>query len=191
MSTADALSARQIHIVESAMRLFNRYGVRRTTMNDIAIESEVARQTLYNTFANKDDVLRAAIQLLADKTCAELQEAMASSADLEGKLARAVHHLAVVPWDLLAQSNHAEDIMEGVNGASQGAFDVAEDRYKALLATAFEPHAQALEAVGASAQDMADFVVTGAIAIKHKARDRDHLLELLSRLTQCAARLVC
>ena len=42
--------------------MFSRYGVKRTSMVDLAQEAGVSRQTLYNVFRNKDDVLRALIR---------------------------------------------------------------------------------------------------------------------------------
>ncbi|MEM7378317.1 MAG: TetR family transcriptional regulator [Pseudomonadota bacterium] len=185
MSKAQALSARQIQIVDAAMRLFSRYGVRRTTMNDIAIEAEVARQTLYNTFANKDDVLRALVRHLADKTCAGIKAGLPSCDSLEAEIQLGLHHIAVVVWDALAESNHAEDIVEGVSGASKGEFEAAEERYRKVFQSMLKPYSDAIRATGTTPSALADFVVTRAMTAKHKARDRSHLLRLLNTLT-CA-----
>ena len=61
------MRGRDEHIIDAAKRLFLRYGVKRTGMNDIAEEAGISRQTLYKSFANKDAVLQATIRLLADQ----------------------------------------------------------------------------------------------------------------------------
>jgi AcrR family transcriptional regulator len=48
-----------------------RYGVRRTTMIDIASRSGVAKATLYNHFRTKDDVLAALVHTRVEQLAAE------------------------------------------------------------------------------------------------------------------------
>ena len=52
------MDEKQVAIAEAAIRVISRYGVKRTTMQDIADEAGVVRQTLYNYYKKKDDVLR-------------------------------------------------------------------------------------------------------------------------------------
>lgn len=60
------------------MRLFARYGVKRTSMGDIAREGGVARQTLYNSFNNKDAVLRIHIQVYTEIVIVEIRVGLES-----------------------------------------------------------------------------------------------------------------
>ena len=48
------MEQREVKIVDAAFRVFSRYGVKRTTMNDIAEEAGLVRQTLYTVYKNKD-----------------------------------------------------------------------------------------------------------------------------------------
>lgn len=49
-------------ILDAAQRCVERYGVKRTTMSDIASTAGVAKATLYNHFRTKDDVLAALVE---------------------------------------------------------------------------------------------------------------------------------
>ncbi len=70
-----------------------RYGIRKTTMVDVASKSRVAKATLYNHFRTKDDVLAALVELHV----AELVGACVTTATAQGLVAaltEAAEHLA-------------------------------------------------------------------------------------------------
>lgn len=60
MSTVDAPETRQ-RILDAAVRCVQRWGVEKTSLNDIAREAGVTRPTVYNHFDNRDDVIQAAL----------------------------------------------------------------------------------------------------------------------------------
>ncbi|MCU1295643.1 MAG: transcriptional regulator, TetR family [Bryobacterales bacterium] len=68
-----------------------RYGIRKTTMVDVASKSGVAKATLYNHFRTKDDVLSAVV----DQQVADLVGACVTTASSAG-LAEALAHVAAV-----------------------------------------------------------------------------------------------
>lgn len=57
-SLPTAQACRSDRIVDAARTLFSRYGYRRTSMDDIARESAVAKATVYAHFKGKEDVFR-------------------------------------------------------------------------------------------------------------------------------------
>ena len=59
-------SARQ-RIVETAERLFYAEGIRTVGIDRIIAEAEVAKMTLYNHFASKDDLILAVLQFREEK----------------------------------------------------------------------------------------------------------------------------
>ena len=76
----------QVQIVDAAVRVFVRYGVQRSSMSDIASEAGVARQTLYNAFNNKDDVLRATIRLFGERSQARINSGLQEGQTLRAQL---------------------------------------------------------------------------------------------------------
>lgn len=88
------------HIVEAARLTFDRVGVRRTTMDDIAEAAGVSRKTIYNYYENKPKLIG---EVIANES---LEVALAAQAQLD--LAAAAADLLVeaeVVWLLTARHN--------------------------------------------------------------------------------------
>lgn len=73
-------------IAEAALRLFARYGYKRTSMDDIAREAGVARATLYLHFKGKDDVFRAMMARFLAQVAARCEAVMAQPLPFPDKL---------------------------------------------------------------------------------------------------------
>ena len=58
--------------IKTAERLFNRFGIAKTAMDDIARAAEVSRATIFNNFGNKDGLLKAVL----DNKIKELNQAI-------------------------------------------------------------------------------------------------------------------
>jgi len=82
----DDASARVDQIADAALRLFARYGYKRSSMDDIAKEAGLAKATLYLHFKGKDDVFRAMLRLLARRVEARCREVVAMEAPFTERL---------------------------------------------------------------------------------------------------------
>ncbi|MEM9470694.1 MAG: helix-turn-helix domain-containing protein [Pseudomonadota bacterium] len=176
------MTEREEKIIEAAVRQFSRYGVKRTSMNDIAAEAGVARQTLYNAFSNKDEVLRATIRLFSDRAAARINSGLESADDLGERLDVIFKHIAIEPFDLLNASPNAEDIVAGFNASSQKEIAAAAERNRVMIAQTMEPYRSAIENSGLTLDQFADFVQRSASGAKYNAGNRKHLLRLLAAL---------
>ena len=87
--SGNAMLRTRANLLEAAAHCVERYGVRRTTMGDIALKAVVAKATLYNHFRTKDDVLVA----LVEAQVAALAERRAAVAAEKG-IAAALDHAA-------------------------------------------------------------------------------------------------
>ena len=72
----------------TAIGVISRYGVRRTTMSDIATAAGISRQTLYSSYANKEEVLAAAICYSADRTMEALEADWSKDGSIHRRHAR-------------------------------------------------------------------------------------------------------
>src|SRR6202041_3753905 len=61
------VSARQAHVLESALTVFLRHGFRKTSMEDIANTAGISRQGIYLHFKDKDAIFSASIQKALDE----------------------------------------------------------------------------------------------------------------------------
>ena len=164
------------------MRVFSRYGVKRTSMNDIAAEAGISRQTLYNAFSNKDEVLRATIQLFSDRAVAQIDAGIKDANDLGERLDVVFKHIAIEPFELLNASPNAEDIVAGFNASSQKEIAAAAERNRVIIARIMGPYKSAIEKNGLTLDQFADFVQRSASGAKYNASNRQHLLRLLAAL---------
>ncbi len=176
------MSERRETIVRAAVAVFSRYGVKRATMNDIAGEAGVARQTLYNLFADKDDLLRAAIRLYADNAIAAIEAECAGVSDLGDRLDVVFHHLVVVPWKRIHATPHGDEILTGIRAAARQEVALAEVRYGTMLEAMLTSYEGQLSEVGLGAGRVSGLLQASWYGIRHRARDREHLLELLATL---------
>jgi AcrR family transcriptional regulator len=65
-------------ILEATAGCLERYGVRKTTMSDVASKGGVAKATLYNHFRTKDDLLRALVLSRVEALASECSELAAA-----------------------------------------------------------------------------------------------------------------
>ena len=169
-------------LVQAAIRVFVRYGVRKTTMSDIATEAGVSRQTVYATFGNKNNVLAAAIGFLSDIRLEEVKAKWTELDDLGDKL-DAYFEIAVIPaYDLIRQSPEADEMIGGYNEEGKAAFRAARERRSAAMARVLAPYADQIEKSGQSVDDFAKFFVITSTNFKYAVTDRDELLLMLRSL---------
>ena len=75
--SGNAMLRTRANLLDATAHCVERYGVRRTTMGDIALKAVVAKATLYNHFRTKDDVLAALVDARV-ATLADRCEAVAA-----------------------------------------------------------------------------------------------------------------
>ncbi len=83
--------ARVDQIADAALRLFARYGYKRSSMDDIAREAGLAKATLYLHFKGKDDVFRAMLNLIGRRVEARCREVVAMPGPFPERLAALLH----------------------------------------------------------------------------------------------------
>jgi AcrR family transcriptional regulator len=87
--SGNAMGRTRSALLQATVECVARYGIRKTTMVDVASKSGVAKATLYNHFRTKDDVLAAVV----DQQVADLVAACVALASAQG-LAAALAHAA-------------------------------------------------------------------------------------------------
>ncbi|MGC9150566.1 MAG: TetR/AcrR family transcriptional regulator [Microbacter sp.] len=73
-------------ILNSAQKLFQQYGLRKTTMEDIAKKSGKGKSTLYYYYASKEEIFDEVVRREADEVFTETQKAIAAASTAEDKL---------------------------------------------------------------------------------------------------------
>lgn len=170
------------HIIIKAIEVVSRHGIKKTTMGDIADSAGVSRQTLYNKFANKDEVLRGAIRYTAETGLDELRARWAETDRIDEKL-DALFQVGPIGWyDAIMSFPDSADLIEGVYTIA--AVELAEGAklWIAALALQFEPFSEKLSHSGLTPTQFADFVYFAGKTAKDGVEGRDQLLQRLAAL---------
>lgn len=99
-------------ILDAAQRLFLRYGVKRTSMDDVAREAGIAKGTLYLYYSSKDALFAAIAENVCAATLAKGREAVASPASTAHRLVGLLDALVGSMHRLTKQSPHVAELRE-------------------------------------------------------------------------------
>lgn len=108
----DANQATRFKLMEAAMRCVKERGMEKTSLNDIAKEAGCARQTVYNHFSNKDEVIYAALQEAAKSFAQQLLHCISLQKTVEDRITEGlIFCIRTLPTDtylqLIADPNFA------------------------------------------------------------------------------------
>src|SRR5581483_337051 len=130
------------HIVEAALACFERFGVSRTTMDDIAREANVSRPTMYRFFADRDDLVMAVIRARAAVFIEQVRSFVARQDTFEAALIEGMLHLVELgrndPYVRLLVSPSHMTLASQVIGGSEEALDLASEMWEPMFAAAQE-----------------------------------------------------
>ena len=72
--------------IKAAEKLFNRFGVAKTAVTDVAELADVSRATIFNNFGNKEGLLKAVLEYRKKEFQNEIQGILKSTASFSGGL---------------------------------------------------------------------------------------------------------
>lgn len=176
------MTEREIQFADAASRVLERYGMKRTTMGDIAKEAGVSRQTLYTIYPSKEDVLRGVIRLTCERTSETIEAECAKQEGVDAKLSEMFEHMTIAPYRMIAAMPDAADFVIGFKDAATCELDRAYDRYSETLRGILTPYETKIAAAGLTVDRLANYVVTSAKTFKKEARDEQELVEMLEVL---------
>lgn len=178
-------------ILDAAVRMFSRYGVKRTSMADLAQEAGVSRQTLYNAFRNKDDVLKALIRSFTADAVGEIEAGLVTARTLGDELDVIFDRMCVAGFDLVATMPNAQDLIDGFNDAGKEELEASAETFRKIIERVFAPYAESLAKAELNPADLSEFVQRSAKAASRTARDRENLVRRLQTLKHlCVAAVV-
>ncbi len=175
---------RDKNILDAALRVFSRYGVKRSSMSDVAGEAGISRQTLYKSFNSKDEILRAHILAFADDAVEKMEAGLAKVEGLGPQLDLIFENMTVAGFEMVRTTPNAQDFEEGFEKGSREALEANAKRFQAVIASVLLPYASELTKAGLSPEILAEYTQRSARAAKGYAKDRKHLMQQLNTLKQ-------
>ena len=160
-------------IVDAAIATFVRYGARKTSMTDIADAAGVSRQTLYDLFGSKNELIEAAISRNTDLVLDRIAERLTGDADLAESVDVYLTETVVRSFELLQSSEDVEDLISGHNDAGRAAIATSHERHKKVVVKLLSPHRAQIEGTGQSVKQLAAYMVRTAMSFKHCGTRRE------------------
>ena len=176
------MNEKHVHIVETASRLFAHYGVGKTSMAEIASAAGMARQTVYNAFENKEDLIFAALLHYAGKFRADIERDCAGSPELDRRLDVLYQHLAVIPFEAMQKLPHLDEILLIGESLSSERKTQIRDIYINAIQHVFLPFENQLLDQGMVPTQLYDLMKSILTQIKRDANDTEHLRRLFEPL---------
>ena len=168
-----AAEGKRAAILDAALRLFGRYAYKRTSIDDIAREAEIAKGTVYLSFKSKEEIFRALCEEIIRRIDAEAERARQSSAPLPDRLLAMLEAKFGFYFETVRSSTHAAELMDSKNRLSTGLFEKAGRRYQKMLREVLEEAAArgaiVPQRVGLGAPETVELLLSGARGIEMSA----------------------
>ncbi|MES0882718.1 TetR/AcrR family transcriptional regulator [Roseibium sp. SCP14] len=166
-------------ILEAAVRVFMRYGVGKTRMNDIAQETGIARPTLYASFKNKDEILSASILHYSDLSLAGIRHEWDHLEKLSDKLDVFYERAIIASFQIITASPDARDMIGGHNAVGKAATKKAQLDKMSAWAELLEQYLPADEQRPVSSEQLAQYIVLSSLGLRDHAENEIQLRQLL------------
>jgi AcrR family transcriptional regulator len=131
----NTVSDKRTAILDAAQNLFLRYGIKRTSLDDVAREAGVAKGTLYLYFDSKDTIFAA----IAERFCADVlcdaEAAIAASSVITQQVVGALDAYLGAPCRLVEDSPHVAELTESKEAVAAATFATMKRKVLSLLRT--------------------------------------------------------
>lgn len=157
-------------ILRAAFDCFARYGLRRTSMADIAAGAGMSRPALYLHYAGKDDIFNALVRLHFETSEKAVERVLAVPGPAAEVLLAAFHAIDGDAVEAMLNSPHADEILSAKGPFTQAAVTEAHTRITGhiarWIALGVTDGRFSLEGLNASAEEFADAVMAAKFGIK-------------------------
>ena len=120
-------------VLDAAQRLFVRYGVKRTSIDDVAREAGIAKGTVYLSFKSKAELFAAIADRLCANTLADVHAIALEAMPLTARLVGILDRYIGATHRLVAQSPHIAELTTSKDALSAAAFDALDGRIRSSL----------------------------------------------------------
>lgn len=184
------MDSRNLDILRAAQAMFMRYGFGKTTIGDIATEAGVARQTVYNAFSSKVEILRAVVRMVGDETLVEVKKFWEPLASIDQKLT-AFHDLAVLKWfEALRSAPDWADLLEGLHVASSEELSAVQRSWLAAIQEMLFQYPEVQKLPEGALDEIVEFFHSASMNAKYGADDIAHLRRRLATIKTATLLLI-
>lgn len=169
------IDPKEAAILRAAFDCFARYGLRRTSMADIAAGAGMSRPALYLHYAGKEDIFNALVRAHFETSEKAVERVLARPGPAEEVLLATFHAIDGAAVEAMLTSPHADEILSANGSFSQTAVVEAHARIArhiaAWVARGVAEGRYSLEGLHCSADDFAATLMAAKFGIKSFAKD--------------------
>ncbi|MEM7719355.1 MAG: helix-turn-helix domain-containing protein [Pseudomonadota bacterium] len=181
------MDAKTLEIVKAGWAMFARYGYAKTTMSDIASEAGVARQTVYNAFSSKEDILRAVMRHAGEVSLNDVTTAWESASSADEKVSM-FQKLAPEAWyQAITAAPDWGALMDGINTAAAGELSHWEEQWVTAITQMLR---DTLDADRDDLEEIARFLYSASKNAKYGVSDVDELRQRLATIHKATMALL-
>ena len=171
-------------IAKAALAQFAKFGLRKTTMQDVATVAGVSRQTLYNRVPNKDELLRLVAKFYFTDNISRCQEGLKNCKDLSACWDVVITHFVIEVWQTMNAMPEAEEFEMSAHEVIAKEIEIATNEKIALIAGMISRFEDAAALNNDKPEDIGRFFCATAQGIKTSAHDESALNALAKTLKQ-------
>jgi AcrR family transcriptional regulator len=180
--------SRRAEILDAALQVFGQYGYRRTSMDDVARQADIAKGTIYLSFTSKEEVFQALSERLSQRMLVGAEAASRRPGTTAGKLA-AMHAAWFGTYaETITRSPHAAELLDAKHRLSADLVADGASRYHQLvrdvLAEAGATGELDLEPAGLTADAAAELLIAAARGLESSPDKLAAYLRSLSTLAR-------
>lgn len=162
-------------ILRSAFVAFARYGLRRTSMADIAEGAGMSRPALYLHYAGKEDIFNALVRIHFERSERAVLKVLADKAPAAETLLAVLHAFDGDAVEAMMNSPHADEILSADLPFSQTGVQEAQARITGHIADWISQGVTdgrlSLQGLDASAEEVAATLMAAKLGLKASAAD--------------------
>lgn len=181
-----AVQGKRAAILDAALRLFGRYGYKRTSIDDIAGEADIAKGSVYLSFKSKEEIFRALCEDIMRRVEEEAQRARDSDAPLADRILAILAAKFGFYFEAVRNSPHAAELIDSKNRLSAELFEKGDRRYQRILRDAIDQGAARGEIApdrhNLTSAAIVELLLAGGYGIEHSATSSASLHRRLADL---------
>ncbi len=180
------MDPKEAAILRAAFECFARYGLRRTSMADIAQGAGMSRPALYLHYAGKEDIFNALVRAHFERSEKAVAQVLSQPGPPEKVLLAAFHAIDGEAVEAMLNSPHADEILSAKMPFAQPAVEEAHARITAHLAAwitkGVAEGRMSLSGLDCTPEDLAALVMAAKFGIKTFVSDFASYRQAQSRL---------
>lgn len=169
-------------MLEAALDVVSEVGAAKISVGKIAEKSGLSRQTIYNTFGSKKELLREAMHYSSERKRRAARQGLANAHTVDAQLDALFEHLTIAAYRFARSKADVDDIVVGAHAIGSEVLMANFEAERKLYEQVFSPFTEELRKHGMTARQFSEVVEKSARAAKREARSLKHLKEMLGTL---------